>query len=501
MTSTLPSISAAEEKFEQLRRRVSFFIGPLLFLIVLFWPMGTISREAHRLAAVVAWVLIYWIGEPIPIPATALLGPALCVVLGVADPTTVFAPFAHPIIFLFLGSFILAEGMIAHRLNERIALFVLSHEAVTRSRRRLVVGVGLIPLLISMWISDSATTAMMYPILLGIFAAMKHAGGDDSRWQSGLLLTISYAALIGGTGTPVGTPPNLIGMGMLHKLAGVRISFLQWMMLAIPIMVVLAVCLFAVIGLRLRNTAVSGSDILAYARAERAAAGPLSAGERNTLIAFLVAVALWVTPGMVAAIAGSQSAASKFCEQHFPEGVASLLAALLLFVLPTDWKRREFTLKWSDVQRIDWGTILLFGGGLSLGGLMFSTHLADRLGQSVVQLSGVRSLWGLTAIAVAMAIALTEMTSNTATASMLAPLVIALAKTLAVSPVPPTVGVCLGASMAFMLPVSTPSNAIVYGSGRVPITVMIRTGVLLDLISFVVIWTMLRLLCPLLGLA
>jgi sodium-dependent dicarboxylate transporter 2/3/5 len=213
-----------------------------------------------------------------------------------------------------------------------------------------------------------------------------------------------------------------------------------------------------------------------------------------------VAVSLWVAPGIVATVQGPQAPLYKFCERHIPEGVASLVAALLLFLLPIDLPKRRFTLSWPDAARIDWGTILLFGGGLSLGALMFTTGLADSFGRGLIAVSGVDSVWGLTAIAIGSAILFTEMTSNTASASMLVPVVIALARTLEVSPVPPTIGVCLGASMAFMLPVSTPSNAIVYGSGRVPITKMIRSGILLDVTSFFVILAGLRLLCPVLGL-
>jgi len=185
--------------------------------------MPELSIPAHRLAAILAWVLVYWIGEAIPIPATALMGAVLSVVLGVGEPQAVFAPFANPVVFLFIGSFILAEGMIVHRLNERIALTVLSVRWLTASSRRLAVAIGLIPFLISMWISDSATTAMIYPILLGILAMLRRGEAKAAagrRFETGLLLTISYAALIGGIGTPVGTPPNLIGIGMLEKLAG-----------------------------------------------------------------------------------------------------------------------------------------------------------------------------------------------------------------------------------------------------------------------------------------
>ncbi|MBI2895705.1 MAG: DASS family sodium-coupled anion symporter [Deltaproteobacteria bacterium] len=496
-------MSLAEERFERGRRTVGLFVGPALFAFLWLLPLPGISTEAHRLAAVLGWILTYWICEPIPIPATALLGPVLCVVLGIAEPQVVFAPFANPVVFLFIGSFILAQGMIAHGLNERIALSILSAGWVAGRGRRLALAVGLIPLVISGWISDSATTAMIYPILIGILDSLHGTSRSPQgrRFSSGLLLTISYAALIGGVMTPVGTPPNLIGIGMLGRLADRHVGFFQWMTLAAPIALALGACMFAIMAVAFPAVHTDGAEAMEFVRRRRAALGPWSRGEKNALFAFVVAVVLWVLPGIVASTIGPKAATARLLERHLPEGVASLIAALLLFLLPTDWKARRFTLRWSDATRIHWGTILLFGGGLSLGGLMFSTHLAEVLGNALIEWSGVESVWGLCAISIALAIGLTEVTSNTATASMLVPVVIALANVLEVSPVPPTIGVCMGASMAFMLPVSTPSNAIVYGSGRVPITAMIRAGIVLDVLGFGVIFAGLRLLCPLLGLA
>ena len=173
MDEMAPAISRGEEKFERVRHTIGLFLGPALFLILLVTPMPSLSPAAHHLAAVLVWVLVYWICEPIPIPATALMGPVLCILLGIGEPKPVFAPFAHPIIYLFIGSFLLAQAMIEHRLNERIALSVLSLGWLQGRGWRLLLAVGLIPLSMSMWISDSATTAMIYPILLGIFAASK----------------------------------------------------------------------------------------------------------------------------------------------------------------------------------------------------------------------------------------------------------------------------------------------------------------------------------------
>jgi sodium-dependent dicarboxylate transporter 2/3/5 len=496
------ALTAEEQRFDRWRRTVSFFLGPLAFVFLWLWPFEDLTPAAHRLAAILAWVLVYWVGEAIPIPVTALLGPVLCILLGVGEPAAVFAPFANPIIFLFLGSFLLAEAMVVHRVNERIALTVLSTRWLLRKGYRLSLAIGAIPFLISMWISDSATTAMMYPVLLGILSTLRisHEESVDGRFQTGLLLSIAYSALIGGTATPVGTPPNLIGVGLIETLGGTKILFLQWMLLAIPIALVLQTAMFFWMRIRFRGVRTDAEQIGAFVDRNRHALGPMSRGEKNSLIAFFTAVVLWIFPGVVASLAGTDSPLFKACERHIPEGVASLVAALLLFLLPTDWKARKFTLTWKEAVRIDWGTILLFGGGLSLGSLMFSTGLAEALGNGVIAVSGATSLWALTACAIGLAIVLTEMTSNTATASMLVPVFIALAKAMGVSVIPPAVGVCLGASMAFMLPVSTPSNAIIYGSGRVPITAMITTGAVLDVISFFVIFAGLRILCPALGL-
>lgn len=494
-------ISEGEKRFELYRKTISLFLGPLVFLILLLTPMPFLSTEAHRLSAVLGLVLIYWVGEAIPIPATAILGAILCVILGVAKSQTVFAPFAHPIIFLFIGSFMLAESMKVHKLDYRIALSILSLPWVGNSYYRVFFAIAIIPAFISMWISDSATTAMMYPITLGILATVNQLSGSGrSRFEVGLLLTIAYAALIGGIGTPIGTPPNLIGIGMIDKIIGVKIPFFLWMTMAFPIMITMTFLMLIYMFSIYKPLVKEIKGLSDFIKQKRSEMGAWTRGQKNTLAAFVIAITLWILPGIAAAVFGTESNIYKFFDAHFHEEVVSLVAVLILFLTPVDWKNRKFTISWNDAVKIDWGTIILFGGGLSLGGLMFSTKLADFMGNILLKITGVDTLWGITAVAIGLAIITTEVTSNTATSNMLVPLMISVANTAGVSGIPPAIGVCLGASMAFMLPVSTPSNAIVYGSGRVPIPSMIRAGVVMDIISFFVILIGLRILCPLLGL-
>lgn len=496
------AISKAEERFEKYRKTVTLFLGPVVFAIILFTPVSALSTQAHRLFAVLGLVLIYWIGEPIPIPVTALMGPVLCAVLGVAGPKVVFAPFSHPVIFLFIGSFMLAEAMKSHRLDYRISLGILSTPWVGSSYLRVFLAIAVIPTVISMWISDSATTAMIYPITVGIAGAVSALAGNNgrSRFTTGLLLTIAYAALIGGIGTPIGTPPNLIAVGMIDKLAGVKILFFQWMLMAMPIMIVMFIAMAVYMFVAHRPLSREITGLKEYIDGKKAGLGPWTKGQKNTLAAFCIAVALWTAPGVAITFFGGESVVYRFLEEHLREEVVSLIAVMVLFLTPVDWAKRKFTISWSEAVSIDWGTIILFGGGLSLGELMFSTGLAGALGGWIVQATGVNTLWSITAVATALAIIITEVTSNTATANMLVPLIISVASGAGVSPVPPAIGVALGASMAFMLPVSTPSNAIVYGSGLVPITSMIKAGVVLDVISFAVILAGLRIMCPVLGL-
>ena len=502
-------LSEAEERFERLRRRLGLFLGPLLAALVYALPLRGLGGPAHALAAIIAWVVAWWITEPVPIPVTSLLGASLAVAAGVSDAKAAFAPFGDPVIYLFLGSFIIAKAMSVHGLDKRFAYRILSLRAVGNSAARVLFVFGALTAALSMWISNTATTAMMFPIALGIVSAMsgilsagrgERPAGDNGRFATGVMLMTAFAASIGGIGTPVGTPPNLIGLAMLEKYVGFKIPFFRWMMFAVPLLIVMYAFLFAVLYLLHRPQVRRIRGTRDWVRAELGKLGPMTRGQKNALIAFLVAVTLWVLPGFFALFTGVESALSKAYNRRVPEAVAALTAAALLFLLPVDWKKRSFTLNWRQAVQIDWGTLLLFGGGISLGEMMFKTGLAEAVGRGVLGLFGATSLWGLTLAAVYLAIFVSEATSNTASATMIVPVIISVSQAAGVNPVPPAVGAIIGASYGFMLPVSTPPNAIVYGSGRVPITRMLRAGVLVDLGGGILVWAGLRVLLPLVGL-
>jgi sodium-dependent dicarboxylate transporter 2/3/5 len=501
-SASVETYSPAEERFNRQRRTWGLVLGPLACLAVLLSPLPGLSPEAHRLAAIMALVVVSWVTEAVPVAVTALVVPVLAVALRVAPARVAFAPFADPIIFLFIGSFMLAEAMFVHRLDRRIAFTALAAPAVREDGGRILLAYGVVGTAISMWVSNTATTAMLFPIGLAIASHLAgRAEGDRrglARYGLGLMLMTSFGASVGGVATPVGTPPNLIGIGLLERVAGVRISFVQWMTLGVPVVVVL----FGFLAVYLWLTTARGIQVPRASAAligdEQARLGPLTTGERNVLVAFGLTVLLWLAPGVLGAVGLAESGLARAYSQAMPEAVAALAGAVLLFVLPIDWRARRFTLTWEQATRIDWGTVLLFGGGLTIGELAFSTGLAEAAGTGVVSLLPVRSPAALTAMFTGLAIVVSEATSNTASATMVVPVAIAVAQGAGVGPVEPALGATFGASMGFMMPVSTPPNAIVYSSGFVPITAMMRYGLALDLAGFIIIVVMVTMLGPVL---
>jgi sodium-dependent dicarboxylate transporter 2/3/5 len=489
---TTPQLSRA--------KRIGLIAGPVLFAIALAAPLPGLSWQAQALVAVYAWAVTYWITEALPVPVTAVLSSVLVVMLGVAPARTVFSSYGDPVIFLFVGSFMLAEAMRSSGLDRRFAYSVLSIRWATSSPRRLLATVGLVTCLISLWVSNTATTAIMVPIGQGILAGLGLSSGSlHSRYAVGFMLMLTWSSSV-AVGIPIASPPNLIAIGMLEDLASVRLTFFDWVLVTMPLTaLMLALCWF-LLQMRYPYDATNRFDVGVFAASGLAQLGSWTQAQRNVAGVFVLTAFLWMLPGSVAAIAGSEAPAAVWFADHLPESAVALLAAVLLFVLPVDLKRGEFTLSWERAVQIDWGTILLFGGGLALGRLTFDTGLAEQAGNELVALTGANDVWALTAVAIVMGVILSELSSNTASASAVIPIFIAVAVATGVSPVPPVLGAALGASFGFMLPISTPPNAIVYGSGLVPLREMVRSGIWLDVSGAVLIWVGLRVLVPLFGL-
>ena len=486
-------IKDAEQSFDRKRRTFGLIAGPLLAFVVILMPIGELTVEAHKLLAIMVLVALWWITEPVPIPITSLLGPTLAVVTGAVKISSAFAPFANSMIFLFMGGFILAKAMMTHNLDKRFAYWLLSRSWVGSNPRRIFLAVGLATALCSGWVSNTATAAMMFPICLGLLNSIKEmmaANGreinlSEYKYATGLMLMTAYSASIGGVLTPIGTPPNLIMLGFLESMENIHISFFQWMVWGFVAMV----CYFAIAYAVLTKMFPADVDKIdgaeEFIRARQAELGEWTRAQKNTLFAFVTAVVLWILPGIFNILLGEVSPVLKMYERLFPEAIAALIGALLLFILPVNFSKREFTITWKEASAgIEWGTLILFGGGLAMGSMMYSTGLSQWIGGLIVNAMGGAAVQAfLVAIFSVLALLLSELTSHTAATNMIGPLAITIAVSAGLNPIPVSIGIALSASLGFMLPVSTPPNAIVYASGYVPITKMISTGVYIDFIG------------------
>lgn len=492
------TISPGEAKFEAIRKGVGYFLAPAVFLVIFFFPFQDLKPEAHRLAAIMAAVIVLWLCETLPMTATALLGAAAAVVFQVADAKTVFAPFADPLIFLFIGSFILARALFVRHLDKRVAFTVLSWNVIGGRPSRILFAFGAVTAFMSGWMSNTATTAMMFAIGLSIISFLKRQEKETGikispRYATALMLMTSFSASIGGLATPIGTPPNVIGIGFIRSLGGRDVSFFNWMQIGVPVVIIL----FLFLWFYLNKLAPAGVKIISGSSemlaAERDKLGPWTRGQRSVAIAFGVTVLLWIVPGIIALVMGEQSAQYKLLNSRLPESVGALIGAMLLFVLPGD-ENGEKAISWADAVKIDWGVIFLYGGGFALGVLSFQTGLAEAVGRGLTQILPFSGGFGLLVASVLVAVIVSETTSNTASANMVVPVVIAIAQSQNADPFIPALGATLAASLGFMLPVSTPCNAIVYGSGYIPLMRMVRYGILLDIVGAVVIialvWTL-----------
>lgn len=474
---------------------MGLFAGSLVFLIMLLLPAPAgLSAEGWRTAAVAVLMAVWWMTEALPIPATALLPLALFPALGILSAPDASAPYANELIFLFMGGFLLAVTMEKWGLHKRIALRIMSW--VGSSPNRLVLGFMLATAFISMWISNTATAAMMLPIALAVGEMLRpHDQKGPYNFGVALMLGVAYAASIGGIATLIGTPPNAVLAGAASELLGEQIGFVQWMGVGIPVTVIMLPAAWLLLTRVLYRPGDLHGDAAGIIQAERDALGPASRGEKLTGAVFALTALAWVMRSNKTIGALTIPGLQTFMP-NLRDSTIAMTAAVVLFILPSGRVRDgEFCLDWRTAKRIPWGVLVLFGGGLSLAVAMERSGLAAWIG-SVVSTLGSVPPWVVVAVVAALIVFLTELTSNVATTSMAMPVMAGAAAGLGMEPLLLMTTAALAASMAFMLPVATPPNAIVFSSGYLTIPQMSKAGFLLNLAAIVTITVFSELLIP-----
>ena len=473
------------DNISSVKRNVGLILAPSLAIAIYLIPMD-LNQNAHIMFSIMVFAIIFWLLEVVPLSITALLSVSLAVLFGIVSIKEAFLSLGHKVVLLFIGSFLIATSMSKYGLDKRIALNLLSQKFFVKSPIRLIIGFSLIGYFLSFWISNTATTAILLPLTIGVIYILREAKVKNvDKFAIFLLLSIAYSSSIGGATTLIGTPTNLIGAGFLDDL-GYSVDFVHWFLYAFPITFLTYIAFLMYIKLYIKSDGYVYTKVHFLLMQEKEKLPKINRGEINTLIAFLFAVILWILPGVFNIIGNKEIYG--FLKTHFPEGLVAILAAIILFLLPTE--KGKSTLSSDDLRGLDWDTILLFGGGLALGKLIMKTGLAKYIG---TKLSGVVSpeyIILFVLLLVLTMVFLTEISSNTATALTFIPILIGLLTELKMDLFFIIFGVIISASFAFMLPIATPPNAIIYGSRLIQIKDMVRVGLFMNIIGTIIITLM-----------
>lgn len=468
-------------------RIAGLIAGPLGGVLLLFLtPPADMPEAAWRMLAITVWMVIWWLSEALPIPATALLPLVLMPLLGVESMPETAARYASPLIFLFLGGFLLAAAMQRVGLHRRVALRIVA--VVGASPDRIVLGFMLATAALSMWISNTATTIMMFAVALSVIDFVGQQSRDDRMVRNfgvALMLAVAYSASIGGVGTLIGSPPNAMLASFVQQTYGIEVSFARWMMIGLPVVVVMLPLTWLLLTRVLFPAhAMQVGDAGGLVRAELKAMGAMDRGERLVAVVFGCAALGWMLRDPLVRLTGLP----------LDDAMIAIAAALVLFALPVSRSTGRYALDWAATRDLPWGILLLFGGGLALAGGFSSSGLARVIGESVAGID-IATVFLVLTVLVAI-VYLTEITSNTASTATFLPILGAVAVGLQLDVLVLTVPVALGASMAFMMPVATPPNAIVFAYDRMQLSDMVRAGFLMNLIAIAVAFGVFVLLGP-----
>ena len=466
---------------------IGLYLGPALFLVLTFFfhPVG-LSNEGIAILGIAIWMACWWITEAVPIAVTALMPIALFPLTGALDIQSTTTPYGHRYVFLYLGGFLLAIAIEKWKLHKRIALNII--RIIGTDVTKLILGFMVATAFLSMWISNTATAVMMLPIGMALIAQMKDNPStpmrEDSVFGKALMLAIAYSASIGGLATLIGTPPNLVFAGLVQKQYGIEISFMQWIKIGLPISIVLLIiCWKYLTTIAFKFPEKSFATGKEEIKRQVKTLGSMSFEEKSVLVVFVFTAFMWIFRALL---------------QDFIPGlddtVIAIGSAIILFLLPSK-AATEKLLDWEDTLKVPWGVILLFGGGLALAEGFTTSGLAEWLGNQLLSLNGLSALLIIFILVTAVNF-LTEVTSNLATTAMLLPILASLAVALNIHPFMLLVPATIAASCAFMLPVATPPNAIVFGSNQLRIPDMVRAGFWLNIISIILVTLVVYFLLP-----
>ncbi|MDA9094050.1 DASS family sodium-coupled anion symporter [Nitrosomonadales bacterium] len=471
-------------------RKLGFWIGLLLFFSVILNPTPeSLSIEGWHVAAVALLMAAWWGTEAVPLPVTALVPLAAFPLLQISSLKETAISYANPHIFLFLGGFILALAIQRSGLHKRLALSVASK--VNASAGSIVGAFMCISFFISMWVMNTSTTLMLLPICLAICIYIKEAlpglpNKQIKNFEIALFLGIAYASSIGGMSSLIGTAPNIVFAGFMQENYNIDISFMDWMKIALPIGLMMLVASFIILT-KIIYPSTFEINVATKSKINQALEklGGISRDEKKVFIIFLIAASLWIS--------------RPYLKYHeillgLTDAGIAILAAILLFILPSDNKKSNL-LEWDETKKLPWGLLLLFGGGLSLASSISSSGLGQWLGTSFSLLVDLKP-WLIILLITTFIVFLTELTSNTATTSTFLPIATSIAVAISVAPISIAIPLVMASSLAFMLPVATPPNAIVYGSGKITIGNMIRAGFILNLIGILIITLVSHYLLP-----
>lgn len=472
-------------------KRLALVLGPLFFVLILsfFHPEG-LSKAANAVLASTVWIATWWVFEVVPIAVTAMLPIILFPLTGAMPLSTTTAAFGHKYVFLYIGGFTLAIAIEKWNLHKRIALNVIN--LIGTSVKNIILGFMAATAFLSMWISNTATAVMMLPIGMAIITQLKDnpdtIENENTIFGKALMLAIAYSASIGGVATLIGTPPNLIFAGILEEQYHIEMTFSKWIIFGLPIAIILLIICWLYltkIAFRFKQNEFPGGKT--EIKRQLNALGNISYEEKVVLIIFVSTAFLWIT----------RSFLLKDLIPGIDDTIIAMISATVLFLIPSKDKTSSTIIDWKSAVKLPWGILLLFGGGLAIAEGFKVSGLANWIGLQTTLIEHL-SLFILLLVLVAAVNFLTEITSNLATTAMLLPIIAPIALAIDVHPFTLMVGITVAASCAFMLPVATPPNAIVFGSGYLKIPDMVRSGIWLNIISIILIAVTTYFLLPLL---